>query len=127
MIWCGILVLASVNGALRDLVIAPRIGDTAARAVSTLILAGLVLLVTWLSVRWIGPRTVAQTFAIGALWCGLTLLFEFGFGHYVMRRSWAFLLADYDLTRGRIWILVLIVTLVAPAWTGRLRRLFRSG
>jgi hypothetical protein len=33
------------------------------------------------------------------------------------------LLADYDLSRGRIWIGVLVVTLLAPLGTARLRGL----
>jgi hypothetical protein len=36
-------------------------------------------------------------------------------------RALSSLVADYDLTRGRIWILVLIVTLLAPVRTARLR------
>jgi hypothetical protein len=56
VIWLGILVLASLNGAVRDLLVAPRIGDTIARALSTVILCGLVLWVTWASIRWLGPR-----------------------------------------------------------------------
>ena len=59
-VWLGILVLASLNGALRDLVVAPRLGDTPARALSTVILCGLVLLVTWGSVGWIGPRSTRR-------------------------------------------------------------------
>ena len=31
-VWCGILVLASLNGGVRDLLLTPRLGDTADRA-----------------------------------------------------------------------------------------------
>ena len=68
-IWLGILVLASLNGALRDLVMAPRLGDTLARALSTLLLCGLVLLVTWYTVAWIGPRTTRDALTVGTLGC----------------------------------------------------------
>ena len=57
VVWFAILVLASLNGAVRDLVVAPRIGDTVARAISTVILSGLILLVTWYLIRWIGPQS----------------------------------------------------------------------
>jgi hypothetical protein len=53
--------------------------------------------------------------AVGAVWTALTLMFEFGFGHYLLGTPWQELLADYDLTQDRIWILVPIATLVAPA------------
>ena len=38
---------------------------------------------------------------------------------------WPELLADYDLSRGRIWIAVLVVTLLAPWWTARSRGLLQ--
>ena len=121
-IWLVILVLASLNGAVRDLVVAPRIGDTAARAISTLILCGLVLLVTWLSIRWVGPRSGRQALAIGLFWLVLTLAFEVGAGR-LSGKAWSVVLADYDVLRGRIWVLVLIVTCLAPVWAGRVRGL----
>jgi hypothetical protein len=120
-VWVGILGLASLNGALRDLVLTPRLGDPVARAISTVLLSGLVLLVTWLTLGWIGPRSRADTLVIGGVWVTCTLAFEFLAGHYLFRKPWADLLADYDLRRGRIWIAVLVVTLGAPCWIARLR------
>jgi hypothetical protein len=40
---------------------------------------------------------------------------RFGFGHYVEGASWSALLADYNLLDGRLWVFVLIWTLVGPA------------
>ena len=76
-----------------------------------------ILFATWLTIGWIGPTTARQAVAVGALWVGLTLAFEFGVGHYGFGNPWAELLADYDLRRGRIWILVLLTTLLAPLLT----------
>jgi hypothetical protein len=61
---------------------------------------------------------------IGMLWLALTLAFEFLVGHYVFRKPWTELIQDYDITRGRIWPLVLVMVLFAPLWTARIRRLF---
>jgi hypothetical protein len=112
-----------LNGGLRDGRLTPRLGDTVGRAISTLLLCVLILLATWLTIAWIGPRTAGQALGVGALWLGLTLVFEFGAGHFAFGKSWTELLADYDLSRGRIWIAVLVVTLFAPVWTARLRGL----
>jgi len=60
------------------------------------------------------PDTGTAT-AVGGVWALLTLGFEFGFGHYVLGTPWAELLADYDLSRGRIWVLIPIATAAAPA------------
>jgi hypothetical protein len=61
---------------------------------------------------------------VGSWWLSLTLAFEFLVGHYALHKSWATLLADYDIRRGRIWVAALITTLLAPLWMARLRGLF---
>jgi hypothetical protein len=123
VIWFAILALASLNGAVRDLIVAPRIGDTVARALSTVILCALVVLVTWLSIRWIGPLNPRQALGVGLFWLVLTLLFEFGAGR-LSGMPWPTLLADYNVLQGRIWVLVPVVTFFAPLWVGRERGLW---
>jgi hypothetical protein len=124
-VWLAILVLASLNGAVRDLIVAPRIGDTMARALSTVMLCGVILLVTWYTIRWMGTQNARQALAVGALWLVLTLCFEFGAGRYA-GKPWPVILGDYDVTRGRIWVLVPIITFVAPYWVGRMRGLWTA-
>ena len=126
-VWSGILMLAVFNGWVRDTWLSPRLGDTVGRAISTLLLCGLIVLATWLTIRWIGPATRNEALGVGVLWAALTLAFEFGVGHYGFRKPWPELFADYDLSRGRIWIAALVVTLFAPWWTARRRGLLVSG
>ena len=47
----------------------------------------------------------------GIMWVALTVAFEFLAGHYVFGNSWKRLTADYNVFRGRIWILVLLTAL----------------
>ena len=122
-VWCLLVVLAVLNGGVRDTWISPRLGDPIGRAVSTLMLCGLIFLTTWLTIGWIRPATQANALEVGVMWLALTLAFEFGVGHYGFGKPWRELLADYDLSRGRIWIAVLIVTLFAPLWAARLREI----
>jgi len=121
LIWCALLVIASVNGFAREAVLIPRIGDVAGRAVSTLALSVFIVILTWISISWIGPQSAHRAWAVGVIWVALTLAFEFLAGHYLFRNSWSRLLEDYDVLRGRIWILVLITTLVAPRLCAGLR------
>ena len=113
--WFLILILAILNGALRQGLLIPRIGDRASHVVSTLLLSLLVFLATWILLPWIRPTTARDAWLIGAFWVSLTLACEFLAGHYVFGNSWGRLLADYNVAAGRIWVLVLITTLVAPA------------
>ena len=122
-VWCLLLLLAVLNGGVRDTWLSLRLGDPIARAISTLLLCGLIFLATWLTIGWIRPMSSGAALGVGALWVVLTLAFEFGVGHYGFGKPWLELLADYDLSRGRIWIAVLVVILLAPLWTARLRGL----
>jgi len=85
-----------------------------------------VILTTWLTISWIHPRSTGDAIRLGVLWLVLTLAFEFLVGHYGFGKPWAVLLEDYDVTKGRIWIAVLIVTLLAPLLTARLKGLLGS-
>lgn len=115
LVWFAIMLAAIVNGAARDLVLVPRFGDPAARAVSCVTLTAVILLVTWISLAWIGPAEMADAWWIGATWLAMTLVFEFGAGHYLFRTPWPALLADYNILAGRLWVLVLLATVTAPA------------
>jgi hypothetical protein len=120
-IWCALLVIASINGIAREAVLIPRIGEVAGRALSTLALSAFIVILTWISIGWIAPRSAQQAWAVGVIWVVLTLAFEFLAGHYLFHNPWSRLLEDYNVIRGRIWILVLIATLVSPRVCAGLR------
>ena len=115
-VWAGILVGANVNGAFRELVLRRLLGPDAARAVSTLLLCGLILLIARLSIDWIAPDRAGTAWRIGVVWLVLTLAFEFLAGRYLFGNTWERILSEYDVAAGRIWSLVPIVALVAPRW-----------
>jgi hypothetical protein len=112
--WLGMVVLALLNGTLRATTTQPLLGEEAARRLATVLL--LVALSAW--AWWLHRRRPipdrGTAWAVGAAWVGLTLAFEFGFGRLVEGLSWQTMLADYDLTAGRIWLLVPLWTLVLP-------------
>jgi hypothetical protein len=121
IVWAGIAVIAVLNGGFRESVLIPRAGETTGRALSTLMLSAAVLAVTFFTISWIAVDPARDAWRIGALWLGLTLAFEFLAGHYLFRVPWREITADYNVLRGRIWVLVLLVTLVAPAAAAALR------
>lgn len=124
LLWFGLMVIAIGNGTVRIKLIIPYTGLGLGLAISTVMLCTLILLTTWISIRWMGPSTALQAWSIGLLWLVMTLSFEFGAGHFLFKKSWSELLVDYDVTQGRIWVLVPIVTVLAPWWMGKLRGLF---
>lgn len=118
-VWLGLVALAVANGSLRTLVLNPRLGERAGHIISTLLLCLLVLAAASLTIRWIGPSSRADLLWVGGFWLALTIAFEFLAGHYLFRNFWIKLLAEYNVLQGRIWVLALTTTFLAPllaAW-----------
>jgi hypothetical protein len=112
--WCGLLLVAVMNGAAREAWIIPLAGDAAGHAISTITLCVAILAFAWLTAGWLRPASAGEALRIGVAWLTLTLAFEFLAGHYLFGTSWEDLLADYNVFRGRIWMLVLVTTALAP-------------
>jgi len=117
LIWFALLAVAIVNGGLRESMLVPWLGRGLAQAVSTVLLSGFIAVIAWFAVPWIAPRGVDEAWAIGFGWVTLTLAFEFLGGHFLFGKSWTELAVDYNVLAGRIWVLVLVVTLLAPVVT----------
>jgi hypothetical protein len=105
VIWCLLPVIAVGNGAFREAVLIPRVGQQVGHILSTIMLSIGILIAAYIAVPWIRPSSPSQAFAVGVIWVALTLAFEFGFGRY-RGRTLSELFADYNLLRGRIWIVV---------------------
>jgi hypothetical protein len=119
--WVGLPVLGVANGALRDATYKQVTGELAAHQLSTATLLALMAAYLWaLEGRW-PIRTSREAFTIGGSWAVLTILFEFGFGHYVVGDAWSSLLRAYNLADGRVWAAVPLWVLVGPELIRRLR------
>jgi hypothetical protein len=121
IVWFAMLIMASVNGGVREGLLVPMLGPGAARAVSTLLLCAIVFVLTYFTISWIDPRSSRDAWIIGGVWLALTLAFELLAGHYLFGNQWSDLLAEYNVFRGRIWILALITTFTAPWVCARAR------
>jgi len=122
-VWVLLSLIAIGNGSVRQFLVVPRLGAYAGHVISSVSLSLLILLVTWLTIRWIGPATAPQAWTVGVLWLGTTVVFEFVAGHYLFHHPWSKLLADYDVRQGRVWVVVLIATALAPRWAAGMRGL----
>jgi hypothetical protein len=118
-VWGVLLMLAIANGAVRELAMIKSAGETLAHGVSSITLSAAILALTWFTIRWIGPQSPSDAWRIGALWVALTVAFEFLAGHYVFGTPWGRLWADYNVLQGRIWVVVLITTAIAPVLAAR--------
>ena len=101
--WVVIAVVESVHGTLRQLFLAPLIGDLPARQVSVFTASLLILLVAWYFARWMDLRDRAAFVLAGLAWVLLTIAFEVALGR-AMGMPMSRLLQDYDLTKGGLMV-----------------------
>ncbi len=118
-LWFVFVVLAIINGAIRNSVYQPKVGEHKGHVISSVIAVCYILVVTYFFVNFIKfSTTLIDLFLVGLFWVTITVFFEFGFGHYVVGHSWSRLLSDYNLMKGRLWILVLLTTFGSPMLWG---------
>jgi hypothetical protein len=120
--WAGAAALATLNGAVRERLLAGRMDEPAAHRASTGALV--VLLAAYMAAlqrRRPLPDDRAALRA-GATWLGLTLAFETALGRLAQGLSWREVMRDYDLRRGRLWPLALAWIALGPAVVRRLVR-----
>lgn len=120
--WFLLIAIEMVHGIARAMFLVPVVGDFRSRQIGVFTGTLLILGVAYLLAPWLRPPDAGATFRIGALWLGLTLAFEFGFGHYVFGRSWTSLAEDYDLLHGGLLPLGLLMEALAPWIVWRIRR-----
>ena len=120
-VWFVFGLIAFGVGAVREVFLRPRVGEPTAHAIGTLSAVALVALVIHAYIRRVHEScSRADLLRIGLLWLVLTVAFEFGFFHYhyVVGKPWDVLLADYNILRGRLWVLVLATVLLGPILVG---------
>lgn len=112
--WLILAVVAIANGVLRQAGYGRYLSELAAHQLSTV--TGILLTggVVWILNRIWPIGSAREAWVIGASWFVMTVIFEFGFGHYVAGHSWSHLLADYNLLAGRVWFLFLIWIALLP-------------
>lgn len=119
MLWLVFIVAESAQGALRRILVSPRV-ELAAHQLSVLLGVAVIFAITWLGWRWMRLRSARGALATGVLWVILTLAFEIGLGR-ALGASWEALAADYDPRRGGLMIVGLLAMALTPWVVGRLR------
>ncbi|MBT8089158.1 MAG: hypothetical protein KJO01_03025 [Gammaproteobacteria bacterium] len=114
LVWLVLAVVATANGIIRQITYGKIVSDLTAHQISTITAILATGGVAWMANQFWSIESSAQAWAIGLLWLILTVIFEFGFGHYVVGHPWQKLFADYKIFDGRVWSLFLIWVLIIP-------------
>ena len=121
--WFVMLLVAVANGAVRDFTYGRHMEELTAHQLSTA--AGVLFLGIVIRgfVRLYPPASGRQAISMGLLWMTLTVAFEFLFFHFVGCHSWSELFGNYNVLKGRVWVVVLAWIAIAPYVFFRLDRL----
>lgn len=119
--WLIFAAIATAAGITRELWLVPQLGELRGHQVETLFVCAAFLAVIALFVKRMQPSP-EEALAIGIGWLVAAVAFEFGFGHFVDGLSWSRLLSDYDISRGRLLLLVWITVAGGPFVLARLHQ-----
>lgn len=119
--WFGMVAIAIFNGVIRDKFYGQFMSELSAHQLSTLIAIILFGAYIWNFTGIYQIESQKQAFVIGGLWLVMTIIFEFFFGHFAMGHPWDKLFYDYNLIKGRVWVIVLAWTTLAPYIFYRIR------
>jgi hypothetical protein len=119
-VWMILLLAAFVNGAIREMLIVPRVGEQVGHIIGVVVFSGAIFGITYVFVKALVPVPSSTLFHVGLFWLVLSLTFEFGFFHYVMHEPWEKLLEDYNIFQGRLLIVVWLSILLSPLVCGML-------
>jgi hypothetical protein len=121
--WIPMVVIAILNGILRETVLVKTLSELRAHQLSCL--TGVLLFWGYtglISLKW-PLQSAKQAMAVGLVWLILTMAFEFSFGLYVAHHSWQRLFQDYNIFAGRLWVFVLLAVAFLPLIVFKIRSL----
>lgn len=113
-IWFVFLVVAIINAWVRERFFFKKLGDLRSHQLSSILFIIAIFLITFFWLKFTDfSMNVNESLIIGLIWFLFTIGFEFFAGRYLFGNSWKKLLNDYNLLKGRLWVLVLLSLLFA--------------
>lgn len=114
LMWFAFIPVPIINGILRESWYKAKIGELGTNIVGVSFLSLMWILYTFLFFKnQILEFTNSKLLIIGFMWLAMTLVFEFGIGLFA-GRSWSYMLADYNILKGRLWPVFLLFVLLSP-------------
>lgn len=121
-VWCALIAAEILHGIARSILLVPHVGEFKSNQMGVFTGSIIILAIALITVRWIGATRAADLLAVGVLWLVLTLIFEIVFGRFVVGASWERISADYNLRKGGLLPIGMLVLLLSPLIAGKLRR-----
>ena len=120
-VWLVIMLAESVHGTLRQIFLAPMVGDFPARRIAFFTGMALIFGIACLTIRWIRAPSVRGLLVVGGIWALLTLGFEFALGLLVLGYTRNRMFEDYDVSQGGLMGFGIVFMFFVPYLAARLR------
>ena len=117
-VWLAMVAGAVLNGMFRQYMLLPGMGETIGRPLSAVILAAVIVLLSWIFLLWAGRLTSRTAWLVGIGWLLLAIVFETGLG-LLQGMAPGDIAALYNPFSAGLWDLVLLATLLAPPLLNR--------
>lgn len=127
LVWLLLLVLAFVNGAIREVFMKRFWNEATSQTLSVLTGCCLMTVGVGFVWKWLEVKTTQNALAVGLYWGLLTFLFEsFILNRWMGGLSWYQIWDTYNLAAGHLWPIVLVWVSLLPILFLRIRGASRS-
>jgi hypothetical protein len=115
IVWGLIAIGEIINGTFRVKYLQRKHGLHRAKQISCL--SGIIIFtaITWFFLPWVGPNNLFHCFLIGSIWATLMLLVDIYFGRLVFKYSWSKIIEDFDLRKGNLLSVGMLILFFCPA------------
>jgi len=111
--WLMVVAVEFAHGVVRTLYLIPLVGALRSRQIGVFTGSLLILIVAFLTIRYVAPPCRKAAILVGVLWTVLMVAFELSFGR-LLGRPMAELLSDYDVRAGGFLAFGMVVLGMAP-------------
>ncbi len=114
IMWVLFIPIPVINGLLRDFWYKNKTGELGANIIGFIVLSSIFIFYVYLFFgKTINTFSVNKLIFMGLFWLIATLVFEFSMGFFG-GRSIEYMLADYNILKGRLWPLCLATITFSP-------------
>ena len=114
VVWLFIATGEIFNGNIRVKYLQPKYGLHRAKQISFLSGVTIFIVIIWFLLPWVGPKNLSHCLGIGIIWMSLMFFVDIYFGRCVFRYSWSKIFADFNLFKGNLLGLGMLILLFCP-------------
>lgn len=120
--WLVLIAAEIIHGILRSIALVPLVGQFRSNQIGVFTGSGIILVIAYLFIRWIGAKRRQELLVVGGIWLVLTVSFEVLFGRFVAGLSWERIGSDYDILNGGLMPVGLVILFFSPMIAAKVRQ-----